>query len=217
MIGVMRVALIPGLAVSRYARPAVAALRGRGIDARLLAAPGGPTGPVDVRVYGHQLAQRLDGDTDVLIGLSVGSQVAAVAAATADPSRLRRVVLISPTVDPAARRATRLVLRWLAGGRREPLRLAREQVPDWTRAGPQRLAGGIRSALQVHIEDLLPQLDGRLTVVHAERDVITSHAYAAQLAAGPANRLCIVPDATHSWPFGDEDRFAAMIEEQLRP
>ena len=48
-------------------------------------------------------------------------------------------------------------------------------------------------------------------MVHAERDAITSHGYAAQLAA--RGSLLVVPGATHSWPYRDEERFAATVEE----
>jgi pimeloyl-ACP methyl ester carboxylesterase len=51
-----------------------------------------------------------------------------------------------------------------------------------------------------------------VTVVHAERDVITSHAYAAHLAAAVDGDLVIVPGATHSWPHDDPARFAALID-----
>jgi hypothetical protein len=46
-----------------------------------------------------------------------------------------------------------------------------------------------------------------LTVVHAERDAITSHSYAAGLVAEHGGRLIVVPAATHSCPYRDVDRF----------
>ncbi|WP_232665632.1 alpha/beta fold hydrolase [Pseudonocardia sp. TRM90224] len=210
-----RVIVVPGAAVSRYALPAVAALRARGLDAELADAPGSPGVPTDLARYGGQLAARLadrpDGpDVDVLVGLSVGAQVAAVAAAHCE--RVRRVLLVSPTVDPEARTGPRLLGRWLRGGRLEPPRLGARQLPDWARAGPRRVAAVVRSAIEVHIEDHLDRLAGRLTVVHAERDVITSHAYAARLVQSDPARLVVVPGATHSWPYQDEARFADLVE-----
>ena len=113
-------------------------------------------------------------------------------------------MLISPTVDPQARSGPRMFGRWLAGGRLEPPGLLFEQAPDWRRAGAARLIRVVRSALAVHVEDLLPAVAASVTVVHAERDVITSHAYAARLAAGHDHaRLVVVPGATHSWPYAD--------------
>jgi pimeloyl-ACP methyl ester carboxylesterase len=74
----------------------------------------------------------------------------------------------------------------------------------------------LRSAPAVHIEDVLSGVQATLTVVHAERDRITSHAYAARLAAERSARLVVVPGATHSWPYGDPERFADLVEEVLR-
>lgn len=187
----MRVVIVPGAAVRRYVEPAARALQERGVDTRLLAAPGEPDTPADLWAYGEQLGQRLvDGPpVDLLIGLSVGAQAAAVAAAAAPPSQLRRLM------RPA---------------------LLREQAPDWRRAGPRRLAALVRSALDLRIEDVLPDVAAALTVVHGENDVITSHAYAARLAADHSGTLLVVPRATHSWPYADADRFADTIQDVIR-
>lgn len=55
----------------------------------------------------------------------------------------------------------------------------------------------------------------RSTVVHAQHDGITSHCYAAQLAADHGGELLIVPNATHSWPYADVDRFADTVQRLL--
>ena len=85
------------------------------------------------------------------------------------------------------------------------------QLQDWRRAGPARIATVVRSARKVAIEQVLADVSCPVTVVHAERDVITSHAYAAQLAAAADGELVVVPDATHSWPYDDPTRFAALV------
>jgi pimeloyl-ACP methyl ester carboxylesterase len=207
------VLIVPGAGVHRYARPAVDALRARGVDAELLPAPGSPTGPPDLTRYGAQLAERIaaGGPVDLLVGLSVGAQAAALAAATLSPSQLRALALVSPTVDPAARSARRLIGRWLAAGRREPPGLLATQAPDWRRAGARRLVQVVRSALRVRIEDVVGRVAADVTVVHGEDDAVTSHAYAAALAADLEGRLVVVPGATHSWPYADADRFAATL------
>lgn len=208
-----RVVVVPGAAVRSYVRPAVQALRARGVQAHLLRAPGAPGCPPDIGSYGQQLGDQLNGSqpTDILIGLSVGAQVAVVAASRT--TQLHRLMLVSPTVDTRSRSVPGLLGRWLAGGRVEPTGLLFEQAPDWRRAGPSRLARLIRSALEVHIEELLPAIAASVTVVHAENDVITSHSYAARLAA--AGELVVVPGATHSWPHADADRFADLVESLL--
>lgn len=68
----------------------------------------------------------------------------------------------------------------------------------------------------MRIEDVLPSLGLGLIVVHGENDVIISHCYAARLAAAHDGTLLVVPRATHSWPYGDADRFADTVEDHLR-
>jgi len=216
--------IVPGVAVRRYLAGAVAALTSVGISAELLPAPGEPKVSTDLSEYGRALARRIDDDggVDALIGLSVGAQAAAVAAVALPSSHpgsddraasaVGRLILVSPTVDPAARRGPRLVGRWIAGGRVEPTSLPAQQLPDWRRAGPARIASVVRSARAVVIDQLLPGLSCPVTVVHAERDAITSHAYAARLAADADGDLVVVPGATHSWPYDDAERFAALID-----
>jgi fermentation-respiration switch protein FrsA (DUF1100 family) len=212
------VLIVPGAGVHGYARPAAAALRARGVDAELLPAPGSPAGPPDLSRYGAQLAERITtrGPVDLLVGLSVGAQAAALTAAALSPTQLRRLALVSPTVDPAARTARHLIGRWLAAGRREPPGLLAAQAPDWRSAGARRLVRVVRSALRIRIEDVAGRVAAEVTVVHGEDDAVTSHAYAAALAADLEGRLVVVPGATHSWPFGDAERFAATLAGLLK-
>lgn len=211
---VLRVLIVPGAAVRRYVVPAAEAVRARGVDAHLLAAPGSPGARADLRQYGEELAHEINrvGPVDLLIGLSVGAQAAAVAAAAAQDSHVRHLMLVSPTVDPASRTTPRLLTRWLMGGRLERPGLLREQAGDWRRAGPGRLSQLIRSALALRVDDVLPLASTNLTVVHAEHDAITSHSYAAGLAVDHHGELLVVPGATHSWPYADADRFADTVE-----
>ena len=206
--------IVPGAAVRSYVRPAADALRDRGVEVHLLPAPGEPDAQAHLHKYGRELAHQISRDdpADLLIGLSVGAQVAAVAATTRDPYQVRHLMLISPTVDPQIRTTPRLLSRWLAGGRLERPALFLEQFPEWRRAGPRRLFQVVRSAVTVRIEDLLPNLRARLTVVHGEHDTITSHSYAAGLATDHGGELLVVPNATHSWPYADTDRFADTVQ-----
>src|SRR4051794_41734042 len=79
------VLIVPGAGVRRYARPAVEALRGRGVAAWLLPAPGGAGGPADLERYGAELARGLAaggsaGPGGILVGVFVGAPAAAGAA-----------------------------------------------------------------------------------------------------------------------------------------
>ncbi len=210
----MRIVMVPGAAVRSYVQPAVDRARAAGWDVELIGAPGEPGCPADLRSYGRELAARIvRRPVEVLIGLSVGAQVATVAATAAPVPHL---VLVSPTVDPACRSALRLLGRWLAGGRKESPRLLPQQAPEWWRAGAGRMARVVRSALAVELERLLPGVDARLSVVHAELDVITSHDYAARLAADNGGRLFVLPGATHSWPHADPRGFIELLDRLSR-
>jgi pimeloyl-ACP methyl ester carboxylesterase len=99
-----RVIAVPGLAVRAYVAPPVQHLRNHGYDATLLQPPAWRGVDQDLALYGRRLAADIDNDgapVDVLIGLSAGSQAAAVAASLT--SLVSRLVLVSPTVDPAYR------------------------------------------------------------------------------------------------------------------
>src|SRR3954467_415106 len=74
--------MVPGAAVRSYVRPAVEVLAERQVDVHLLPAPGDPGVPADLRRYGEVIAGWLANGraVDLLIGLSVGSQVVAAAA-----------------------------------------------------------------------------------------------------------------------------------------
>jgi pimeloyl-ACP methyl ester carboxylesterase len=212
----MRVLIVPGAVVRSYVEPTERALRDQGVEATLLPAPGQPGSPADLADYGRELHRRLgtDGPVDLLVGLSVGAQAAAMTAAVAG-SQVRRLMLVSPTVDPVVRSRPRLMARWVIGGRVERSGMLAEQWPEWRRAGVRRISSVVGSAVRVAIEQLLP-VPAELIVVHAERDLITGHSYAAALAAEHGGRLIVVPGATHSWPFRDEDRFVAVVKQVLQ-
>jgi pimeloyl-ACP methyl ester carboxylesterase len=210
--------IVPGAAVRRYVEPVVDALTDRGVPTRLLDAPGQPGAPADLSAYGARLGRCLsDGEpVDLLVGLSVGTQAAAVAAASAGPAPVGHVLLVGPTVDPERRTVARFVAGWARAGTREDSSLFPRQVPDWREAGVRRLAGVVRSALSVRLEKVLADVACPVTVVHAERDVVTSHGYAAGLATVFGQQLVIIPGATHSWPYADGPGFADLVAAVLR-
>jgi hypothetical protein len=212
-----RVAVVPGLAVRGYAVDAVRALRAAGHDASLLRPPAWRGAPADLRRYGEALAASIDArrvDVDLLVGLSVGTQAAALAAA--GTPRVRRLLLVSPTVDPANRGVLRLAATWLDGG--DPQDDApswRENLPDWARAGLPRIVVGYLSALRLPLERVLPRVPAELTIVHAEHDSLGGRDWAAALAEENGGRLVDLPGAVHSWPVDDSRGFVRLVDEVL--
>ena len=209
-----RVLVVPGLAVRGYAATAVDMLRGNGYDAHLLDPPTWPGVPCDLRSYGEVLAAQVADrgqPVSALVGLSVGTQVAAAAAAGSD--LVEQLLLVSPTVDPALRTRARLIAAFLFTSEENGPSLFGQQVPDWRRAGVARILRGFDSAVRVAIEELLPRVEAGVTIVHADGDQLSSHHFAAGLAAESDGRLLVMPGGKHSWPIDDPVRFRTLIDE----
>lgn len=209
-----RVIIVPGLAVRRYADAAVAELRGRGHQVDLLKAPSWRGTPVDVRSYGHLLAHELrvrNEQVDALVGLSIGTEAAAVAAANSP--HVARLLLVSPTVDPLRRSWPPLLHAWFFGSEGPDGPGMRNHLPDWARAGVLRILLGMRGAIRVHLEDELQHVSVPVTIVHTGHDPLTTRRWAVQLAAGADARFVPLDERPHSWPYGDPVGFANMIEE----
>lgn len=210
---VARIVIIPGLAVRSYAVPAADALASHGHEVDLRPAPAWRGQSTNLRRYGLDLAAELDRGhqaVDLLVGLSVGTQAAAVAATRLPVGQL---LLISPTVDPRRRSRARLFAAWQHGENHPDAPSLRQHVPDWLRAGPHRIYRGFVSAIGVHLEDVLRDVSAPVTVVHAECDVLSDHGYAASLCDGVNRRFLVMPGAPHSWPIGDHDRWISLVDE----
>ena len=188
--GLARVIVVPGLAVHSYAEPPVQHLRDNGYDARLLSPPAWRNVDHDLERYGHNLAADIDREgaaVDVLVGLSVGTQAAAVAASSTD--LVKRLVLVSPTIDPAYRSVIKQSLVFVRGDPHDKAGYL-SHLPDWSRAGVIRIFRGFASAIALHLEDILPKVQAAVTIIHTEYDPLTTHAYAASLAEATTPDWC---------------------------
>ena len=208
-----RVLVVPGLAVQAYAELPVRHLCDNGHDAKLLNPPAWRGVDHDLKRYGQKLAADIDHDglpVDVLIGLSVGTQAAAVAACST--SLVRHLVLVSPTIDPAYRSMIKQATVFFLRGDPHDKASFFSQVPDWSRAGVRRIFRGFASALALPIEDVLPGVPAEVTIIHTEHDLLTTHAYASWLAEISDARLIVMPGGSHSWPKADSARFLRLID-----
>ena len=85
------------------------------------------------------------------------------------PDHVGGLVLVGPTMDPAARTASRQILRWLSDTVREdPLQLP-ILLRDIHDAGPRRVVGTLGHALRDPIEDKLPQVKVPVLVTRGSR------------------------------------------------
>jgi pimeloyl-ACP methyl ester carboxylesterase len=212
------VVLLPGLGVSVYLRQSVSALGAAGFRAWLPDPPGfgdsgDPAHPLGVgeiaAVFARWLRHR-ELHKVTLIGHSCGTQIAARVAAT-EPDLVQRLVLGSPTVDPRYRSWPKAVLRWLRDGRLEPSSLTKTQRPEWRRAGPARLLRLARSMLADDLEASLSGVRCPVVVVRAERDPISTPAWAQRLAQGEDRRLVEIRGLAHAFPYQAPATFADVL------
>jgi|GEM_PF-2341165 pimeloyl-ACP methyl ester carboxylesterase len=207
------VIMVPGLAVRNYLQPSAECLRSHGHDVDLLPPIGWRSTGTDLHDYARRIADHASahGPADLLIGLSIGTQAATLAAI--ETRAVRSLLLVSPTLDPA-RRSTVAALRAWAGGEDHPdSPRVSLQAHDWVNAGPDGIYRGLRSAITVGLETELPRAARNcpVTVIHADTDLLSPLPFALDIAERAGARLMIVPDAPHSWPIGDDDRFAGLV------
>jgi pimeloyl-ACP methyl ester carboxylesterase len=140
----------------------------------------------------------------VLAGHSSGTQVAAEAA-VGHPD-VAGVVLASPTVDPVARGAVRLLARWRLDGRREPPGLTESHRPEWKRAGMRRRLHTFRAHLDHAMEEPVSGLTVPLLVIRGRDDRISTPQWGGRLVElAPAGEYVEVAGA-HTFPWRDPRR-----------
>jgi pimeloyl-ACP methyl ester carboxylesterase len=211
-----RIFVVPGMAVREYARPACEAVEARGHRVELLKAPSWRGVPVGLDDYGYRIAEEFESkkvDVDLLIGLSVGTQVVAAAATRTD--RVRNVMLISPTFDPNIRSMRGTMSRWFERGEGDDQSDWGRQLRDWTHTDPVRIARALRSALRSELEDVLPHVRSNLIVVHAEHDRMSRPEWVESLAVENNGSYHYQPGGKHSWPVEDVETFADYVDEVI--
>jgi pimeloyl-ACP methyl ester carboxylesterase len=153
--GALPLVLLHGLAVShRYLMPLAAELAGHHpvhvVDLPGFGLSGDPGRVLGITEHADHLADWLEAadlPPVAMLGNSFGCQVA-VELVVRHPDHVGGLVLVGPTMDPAARTASRQILRWLWDTVREdPLRLP-ILLRDVRDAGPHRVVGTLGHALR---------------------------------------------------------------------
>lgn len=211
--------LVHGIAVSsRYMVPAARRL---GRRFRVLAPdlPGFGESAKPRRVLGvGELADALAGWTSaaelppaVLVGNSFGCQVA-VRCAVRHPRRVAGVVLVGPTIDPAAPEAWRQIGRWLANAALEPPSLWRVVAGDALASGLVRTAGTFRHALRDPVERWLVEVEVPALVIRGARDRIAPQRWVEEATALLRDAsLVVVPGAPHAVNWSAPEALARAI------
>ena len=222
--GTIPVVMVHGLAVShRYLMPLAARLAGHHrvhvVDLPGFGLSGDPGRVLDVTGHADHLAAWLEAaglDRAAVLGNSFGCQVA-VELAVRHPGRVHALILAGPTTDPAARTASRQILRWLRDAVREdPLQLP-ILLRDVRDAGLGRVARTLAAALRDPIEDKLPLVAVPALVTRGVREPIVPDGW-AQAAARllPLGELAVVPASPHNANYSAADGLAELVLAFLR-
>lgn len=217
-LDVTPIVLVHGLSSSRALKPLIRALGSR----RPVYAPDlpgfgmsdQPIRPLDIPdlaaalrrwLFDNQLAPA------IVIGISFGCQVA-VDLAARHPAAVDRLVLVGPTLDPKARSAGRLALRWARNAPRSSPRLAPTVVRDFIDAGPWRSMRTFRQALADRVEDKLTEIEAPTLIVRPERDRLVPEEWTERMAKLiPDSELAVLPKAGHSIGPRAADRLTALL------
>jgi pimeloyl-ACP methyl ester carboxylesterase len=212
------IVLVHGLSSSRALKPLIRTLgAGRPVYAPDLPGFGmsdQPIHPLDIPelaaalrrwLFDNQLAPA------IVIGISFGCQVA-VDLAARHPAAVDRLVLVGPTLDPDARSAGRLALRWARNAPRSSPRLAPSIVHDLIDAGPWSSMQRLRRAFDDRVEDKLSEIEAPTLIVRPERDRIVPEAWTKRVAKlVPDSELVVLPKAGHSIGPRAAARLTALV------
>jgi pimeloyl-ACP methyl ester carboxylesterase len=117
-----------------------------------------------------------------VVGTSTGCQVVADCAAR-HPQLLGPVVLISPTVDPAARGAVRQLVRFARTGLRADITQAPLLLGDAARAGWRRVARTYWHLRDDRIESKLADISQPTLIIRGSADPVVPRRWAEQASA----------------------------------
>jgi pimeloyl-ACP methyl ester carboxylesterase len=148
----------------------------------------------------------------VLVGNSLGCQIATLLAATR-PELVAGLVLVAPTMDPAAGGPLGMMLRGAIDIPRERQSLWRIWIPDLMRCGPWRgLATLVRSWQDEQVARL-PGIAAPALIVGGERDPIAPPRWIEEMEGGlPRARALILPGSPHAMNYSRPRDLARAID-----
>jgi hypothetical protein len=133
-----------------------------------------------------------------VLGNSFGCQIA-VELAIRRPDLIASLILVGPTVDPAAPTAMGQVRRWASDVLREDPHQLPMILADVRDAGPRRVLRTLRHSVDHRIDRRLPLVAAPVLILRGEYDRIAPAEWAAQAASvTPDGRSADVPGAAHN-------------------
>ena len=146
----------------------------------------------------------------VVVGHSMGAQIA-LEVGVRHPSVVDRIVLVGPTVDPAARTAPRQLWRLLRDIAVESPRVIAAGAREYVHAGP-RIRAKFRAMLVHRPEDVLARAHVPALVLRGEDDLVAPREWCIRVAETlPDGRLAEVPGHGHETMIRDAAPAARLI------
>ena len=195
--------LLHGLAVShRYLMPTAAALPGTVYvpDLPGFGLSGKPRRAYDPVEHAIVMAAWMDAQElsgAALLANSFGCQVA-VEVAVRRPDLVSALVLVGPTVDPAAPTMAGQATRFLRDLTHEDLKQLRIIARDLRDAGVPRVLRTLRHSTRHRMIRRLPLVPAPVLVVRGEHDKIAPATWVARAAGLTTGRTATVPRAAHN-------------------
>lgn len=213
--------IVPGIGMSpRYSRRLERALgeHGRVLSLELPGFGGTPKpasgAPMSVGDYAEEVSRRLERrgiDRTVLIGHSMGAQIAAELTRNR-PALVERLVLAAPVVNPRRRSGWQQTADLLHDLVRESPSAAGLVIGDFLRTGPRWFLAELEQMLAYRLEDTMGALDVPVLVVRGSRDPISTREWCTGLAArGGSGRHREIRGAAHVLQHTAAGRLAAEI------
>ncbi|AWB85269.1 alpha/beta fold hydrolase [Mycetocola zhujimingii] len=158
-----------------------------------------------------ELVERMRLERVVLVGHSMGSQVAAEAAAR-HPDLFESLVLISPTVNPDERRVStqaRRLAQDLWGAKRRVLGFG---VVYYLKAGPRWYTKTLRMMMRHEVEKIMPQIRANTLIVRGSDDKLCPRSWVDRIVAAiPRSRYVEVPGTGHEVMMTNGKAVGALI------
>lgn len=173
-----------------------------------------PEVPLDMRQSGDliaELVERRQIENPVLVGHSMGAQVA-VEAAARHPELFDRIVLISPTVNPRERGARIQALRLVQDLWGAQLRVLGFGFVYYLKAGPRWYFKTLRTMMEHRIEESLPLVRADTLIVRGSQDRLCPKSWVDRMVAAiPRARLVQVPGTGHEVMMTNGTTVGALI------
>lgn len=152
-------------------------------------------------------------DHPVLVGHSMGTQVAAEAAA-GFPEQVDRLVLIAPVVAPGFRTVPKVLGLLLANGLKEPPYVSALAIYDYLfRAGVPYTIQQLPHLLRADLEVIAPRVEAKTLVICGDADPIVPRDWAEHLARRFRQGWFATVPGPHATMFASPATIAELIDD----